>query len=111
MLDKHDYFACPFLSYPFVGAQAVESTVELLAGFKVFTTSVDALVVVDIVLPAAINSNMFYQSFVWKRIIDNDVLLGLVGVGETVLYISQKRQREGERVNKQSYSNALIENG
>lgn len=86
---------CPFLSYPFVGAQAVESTVELLAGFKVFTTSVDALVVVDIVLPAAINSNMFYQSFVWKRFIDNgDVLLGLVGVGETELYISQKRERE-----------------
>jgi hypothetical protein len=40
----------------------VESSIELLTGSKFFTTSVDTLVIINIVLPA---------------------MLGLVGVGET----------------------------
>lgn len=43
-----------FLAYPFVRAETVESAEELLAGSEILTTGVDALVVINIVLPAVL---------------------------------------------------------
>jgi hypothetical protein len=49
---KHSPTTTPF-TYPGVGAQAVVVSPELLARDKVFTTGVDTLEVIDVVLPAA----------------------------------------------------------
>lgn len=63
----------------------MESAIELLAGFKFLTTGIDALVVVDIVLPAAIVQISHLSNLppcIHKQYNSDNVLLGLVGVGE-----------------------------
>jgi hypothetical protein len=65
----------------------VISFVKLLARSKFLTTSADALVVIDIVLPAAIVKimlNLCKFKILFISIMLSNVLLGLVGVGETV---------------------------